>query len=226
VDTAFFLGIGAAVAGVVIFGGSVWMLMSVVLGGRLAYFITASIMLSFLFIMSIVWSINPLGPVGQLPSFKPQAIGEGTNVNFGSVGSYPDNPWIVPAKDDQEAQNEQSQLQSAATTYLTSAIEAGKIKTFEQASDATVMADSARFIEQGGTKYGAVLLIPLKEAANFTDVDPTQPNTVVAVMRFDPGNKLGMARTIALGTFLLLVVHLFGLSRAERKAGQMTARTA
>jgi hypothetical protein len=31
VDTAFFLGIGAAVAGVVIFAGSVWMLMSVVL---------------------------------------------------------------------------------------------------------------------------------------------------------------------------------------------------
>jgi hypothetical protein len=39
-------------------------------------------------------------------------------------------------------------------------------------------------------------------------------------MEFDPGNPLGKARMITLGTFVLLVLHMFGLARSERKVKQ------
>ena len=46
----------------------------------------------------------------------------------------------------------------------------------------------------------------------------TEPVGVAhVVMKYDPGDPLGQARMITAGTFLLFVLHLFGLSRAERK---------
>jgi hypothetical protein len=35
-------------------------------------------------------------------------------------------------------------------------------------------------------------------------------------MEYDPGDLLGVAQNITFATFALLVLHLFGLSRAER----------
>jgi hypothetical protein len=46
--------------------------------------------------------------------------------------------------------------------------------------------------------------------------------TMVVVMKYDPGNPLGKARMIAGGTFLVFALHLFGLSRAERKVKRET----
>jgi hypothetical protein len=37
-------------------------------------------------------------------------------------------------------------------------------------------------------------------------------------MSYDPGNPSRPARTITAGTFLVLVGHLVGLSRAEKRA--------
>ena len=52
-DVIFTVGVGAVLSGIIVFVGSVWLLLSMVLGPRLAYFVAASITLAFLLIMSV-----------------------------------------------------------------------------------------------------------------------------------------------------------------------------
>ena len=53
-DLTFVEGVAAVVSGVIVFCGSVWLLLSMVMGPRLAYFISASLTLGFLLIMGVV----------------------------------------------------------------------------------------------------------------------------------------------------------------------------
>jgi hypothetical protein len=114
VDLTFVEGIGAVVSGIIIFCGSVWFLLSMVLGPRLAYFITASISLAILLIMTVVWSISPLGPVGVLPAWEEVAIGaEASDIDFAPATQYPDDPWVAPDQED-EAQLAEASSRSLA----------------------------------------------------------------------------------------------------------------
>jgi hypothetical protein len=51
---------------------------------------------------------------------------------------------------------------------------------------------------------------------------PDPDARVYAVFELDPGNPLGQARQITLGSFVLLVLHLFGLGRSERRSRELT----
>jgi hypothetical protein len=232
-DEIFVTGMGAVVSSVIVFCGSVWLLLTLVMGARLAYFVTASVTLGFLLMMGIVWSTSQLGPVGKLPTFNPVSIAEGGDVDFGAADSYPDEgDWFVPPEEDTDAQAQISELESSALDFLGTAIQEQEIETFTSPDQAQVVAESGRLIQQGDQTYGAVLLGPVpgegEEAPEpgDTEIDPSAPDTVMAVMIYDPGNPYGLARWITLGTFLLFVVHLFGLSRAEKKARQLAERTA
>ena len=211
-DMTFIEGAAAVVAAIVVFCGSVWMLLAMILGPRLAYFITASVTLAFLLIMGIVWSLSPLGPVGVLPEWEPLAIGvEGAQLDAGPADGYPDGPgWREVDQNDEGEITESAELGSASTDFLEQAIDDASSDTgFADAGDASANTDTIRFLEDGDTLYGGVTLEPVEGAEG----EPT-----VAVLEFDPGNPLGEARIITLGTLLLLALHLFGLSRSERKA--------
>jgi hypothetical protein len=225
VNETFITGLGAVIAAVVVFCGSVWMLLTIVLGARLAYFVTAAVTLAFVLIMGLVWSFTQLGPVGELPTFNPEAIGEGGQVDFGAAGSYPEGDWFVPPEDDEAEQAKIAELESAALDYLETAIEEGRVDAIESADQGQVVPDSARLLTEGDEQYGGVLLEPIPETADEggedDEIDPTAPDTVLAIMKFDPGNPTGLARQITIGVFLLFVLHLFGLSRSERKAKEL-----
>ncbi|MFN2488680.1 MAG: hypothetical protein ABR529_02845 [Actinomycetota bacterium] len=217
-DTVFIEGIVATVAAIIVFCGSVFFLLAMVMGGRLAYFVTASITLAFLLIMGVVWSVNPLGPVGTLPEWDPVDIGaEGAQLAFGPTSEYPEGPWLAVDTEDEAQAAQASELESSAGDVLETAIDEGKVDTFEDAGDATANSDVTRLLEEGGDLYGAVTLEPT------TDDLPGEPTVVV--MRYDPGNPLGPARMITAGTFVLLVLHLFGLSASERKARESAQAT-
>jgi hypothetical protein len=209
----FLEGVSAVVAAVIVFCGSVFLLLSMVMGGRLAYFVTASITLAVLLILAVVWSlpaVNPLGPVGTLPRWNPVAIGaDAASLDFGAATSYPDAPWQKVDSEDVAQATQASELEAESTDSLQAAIDDGKVDTFESVSDATVNTDLTRLLQQGAKEFGAVTLEPVKPGAG----EPT-----VAILAYDPGNPLGPARRIAAGTFVLLVLHLFGLSRSERRA--------
>ncbi len=231
-DLIFVEGVAAVASAVLIFIGSVFLLLMLITGPRLAYFITASVTLGFVFIMTLVWSQGtPLGPVGQLPEWKNVALAESNSeADFGPADSYPEGDWTVPDEDDPQEVTQAGELESAAVDYLDELIQEGEAGVgFLAATDATVTEDSTRLLTQGDDLYGALQLEASTSAVEENEeADPEQIGTVVTpadtkafvVMRYDYGNPLGKARTIAGGTLLLFIAHLFGLSRAERKVRQ------
>jgi hypothetical protein len=201
-------------AAVIVFCGSIFLLLAMVMGGRLAYFVTASVTLASLLIMGVVWSVNPLGPVGELPEWVGFQIGaDPAQLNFGPAADYPEGTWQPIDTEDQAQAALAAELEGAATDYLAAALEQGRVDTFESASDAIVNSDLTRLLQQGEDQYGAVTLDPVQEG---------QGTPTVAIMRYDPGDPLGPPRMITAGTFLLLALHLFGLSRSERRARRLT----
>ena len=222
----FVTGIGAVLSGIIVFCGSIWLLLTMVMGPRLAYFVTASVTLGFVLIMGLVWSFTQLGPVGQLPEYRDVALGEGGDVDFAAASAYPGEPWAAPAEDDDEAQTKASEAESGATDAIETALTEGEIDTFESIDQAQVVDDSTRLLVQEDAEYAAVLMGPLTTGdapAEPETPDPSQEGTVLVILRYDPGNPLGMARIITVGIFAMLVVHLFGLSRAEARARRRTA---
>jgi hypothetical protein len=215
-DVLFLEGVAATVAAIIVFCGSVFLLLAMVLGGRLAYFLTASITLAFLLMMGIVWSINPLGPVGKLPEWDPLDIGpDPAQLDFGPAAEYPEGGWQPIDTEDEVQAAKASELEGAATDYLETAIERGDVDTFESASDAAANSDLTRLLEQGGREYGAVTLEPAAGQGQGT----------VVVMSYDAGDPLGPPRVITAGTLILLLAHLFGLSVSERRARETVPST-
>ena len=232
-DLVFIEGVAATISGLIVFVGSVWLLLAVIMGGRLAYFVTASVTLGFIFIMTLVWSYGtPLGPVGELPEWNGVDLKESASeLEFGPGTSYPDGEWHAPDPDDPAQMTKAAELESAAIDYLAEQIREKKGGGFLAESDASVVAESARLLEQGEEQYGAVQLeasTSAIEKANEADPDQAvtpEDATLVLVMSYDPGNPLGKARMIAGGTFLVFALHLFGLSRAEKKTKKDTTAT-
>ena len=204
----FIEGLAATACAIIVFCGSIWLLLSLVTGARLAYFITASVTLGVLVILGVVWSLNPLGPVGQLPKWDPvQYADSADKINFGPASSYPDSPWQPVNKNITTEAQKGSLLESGASGGFGDAISNGDVTVFTTTSQGLINSDLDRFLDQGGTTYGMV---------TFQAV--TGKGSVVAVLKYDPGNALGPPRQLT-GLFVgLFVLHLFGLSRAERKA--------
>jgi hypothetical protein len=101
VSTEFLTGMSAFVSSMLIFVGSAFLLLALILGARLAYFVTASITLAFTLIMGVVWSINPLGPLGDQPEWVPvDAQTEASALDFDEAGDYPEGPWAPPNAED------------------------------------------------------------------------------------------------------------------------------
>jgi hypothetical protein len=230
-DETFLTGVGAVVSAIIVFCGSVWMILTIIMGARLAYFVTASVTLAFVAIMGIVWSFTPLGPVGQLPEYESEALGEGGDVDFGQAGAYPEEPWRPPNADDEAEVTKAAEAEGAAMEAVEQGIEDGNVEVFDAIDEAQVVSESTRMLEQDGTEYAAVLIGPVQtgagqETTEPAELDPTAEDTVMVVLQYDPGNPLGLARLITLGTIAVLAVHLFGLSRAERAARRLRERTA
>lgn len=224
-DNTFFIGSAAFISSVIIFCGSVWLLLTMILGPRLAYMVTASVTLGFLLIMGLVWSYGtPLGPVGELPSWNPVDIGAvGQPLDFPAAGQYPESPWRPVDPENSQETTQAGELGNAATGYLEDAIVANdESVAFESAGDAIVDAESVRLLDEGGTVYGAltfeVLEVEAEEGELEEDAEAVSGEPTVVVMEYDFGNPSKPARQITAGTFLVFVLHLFGLSRSEKKA--------
>lgn len=224
-DLLFLEGAGAVISSVIVFCGSVWMLLAVVMGPRLAYFVAASVTLGFLVIMGIVWSISPLGPVGQLPEWDPVAIGEeAAELDFDPAAQYPEGEWRPPDTENAAEATRATELESNALDYLEQAIDAGDITAFQAVDEAVVNSDNTRLLDQGDG-YGAVTFEPAEPAEGQQGGDPEggPGGAAVAVLQYDPGNPLGLARTITAGFVVVFALHLFGLSRSERRARRRLA---
>ena len=244
-DAVFIEGVGATVASVIVFCGSVFLLLTMVMGARLAYFVTASVTLAFLFIMGLIWSFTnpsaPLGPVGIMPEWKLESLAEegqpleGPNASAYEGADTEGGGWQPVDEEDDQQTTQAGELGSAALDAATSASEEGDLPPGIESNTADT--DSIRFLEQDGQLYGAVILTPPEtgaEGGGDADLAPEEeeagagdPAPAVAVlMRYYPGSPLGKARLILAGTTVLLVLHLIGLSMSERRARRAREATA
>lgn len=217
-DQTFFIGTAAFISGLVIFVGSIWLLMTLVMGPKLAYWLAASVTLAFVLVMAAVWSYgDPLGPVGEQARWEEGAIArEGETPAFGP-GGYPDSgDWRPPDEDDPEERERATELENAAQDYLTRALEAGEIATFRSGGDAAVDTDSIRIAERADEFYGGVTFRAVEAAEGEEQVVDYVPTVVI--MQFDPGYPNRPAHLLLGATVLLFVGHLWGLSRMERRA--------
>ena len=219
-DATFVEGVAVVIASVLVFCGSVWLLLTMVLGGRLAYFITATVTLGFVLILGLVWSFtsaaSPLGPLGKLPEWDPLAIGEeGAQLEAPQIDSYPESPWTPFDVEDEVEAARASDLESSAGSYVEDAVAAGDLPEAAESST-TADSDATRLLEEGGTEYGAVTLAP---------PEGEEGPTLVAVLTYDTGDPLGPARLTTAGTFILFVAHLGGLAWSERRAAESRKRT-
>lgn len=222
-DTDFFVGNAAFISAILIFGGSVWLLLAVLMGARLAYFVSASVTLAFVLIMAGVWSYgDPLGPVGEMPEWDPVDIAaDASGLSFGPASRYPNDPWHEAEEGDDLQGTQASELETAATDYLDEAIAEGKIDQYSSASDVIVSAESARLTEQGDKTYGLVQLEPAPSDQGDEGASAPQEGAgpeLFVVMEWDPGNPSRPARQLAAGVFILFLGHLFFLGRAEKRS--------
>lgn len=217
-DTIIFIeGLAAVASAIIVFCGSVWLLLMIIMGGKLAYFVTATVTLGVLLIMGLVWSTSELGPVGEQPSWSAVGVGEEiSEIDFGPAESYPDGPWQAVDRDVTDEAELAGELEASAPDELEVAIEDGDVTTVESVGEALVDADATRLLEQGGTQYGAVTFIPVTGDEQLA----------VAILERDAGNTLGPPRQIAVGILILFVLHLVGLSRIEKKARRTTEAAA
>lgn len=212
-DIPFISGMAAFVSSILIFCGSAFLLLMLVMGARLAYFVTASITLAFVLILGVVWSINPLGPVGQLPNWEPIGLGQDPSaIEFGQASAYPGDPWRTPAAEDETELARVAELNSSAQEFVTEAAQEGEAG-LPPVVEVVVSGDenATVLLEQDGTEYGATMV-------EVSDPAGEDAGDYLVVMEYDPGNPLGEARMITLGTFILLVLHLVGLSMSEKRA--------
>jgi hypothetical protein len=223
-DETFLTGSAAFLSAVIVFCGSVFLLMAFVMGARLAYWVTASVTLAFVFIMGAVWSYGtPLGPVGQLPAWNPVDLGTSPEqLDFGAAADYPEGDWHVADPENATEVTQQSELESASQDYLEDEIAKGGAakESFDKLDEAIVEDDSARLIDVDGDIYGAITYVQIEvDPEDEAAVAPEgSGEPIILVMSYDPGNPSRPARMITAGTFIVLVGHLFGLSRAERRA--------
>ena len=229
-DSVFLEGVGATIAAIVVFCGSVFFLLMFVMGARLAYLVTASVTLAFLFIMGLIWSFTnpsaPLGPVGVLPEWEPVSVAEeGQDLEGPQASAYPDSgDWTKVDEEDDQQTTQAAELGSAGLDAIADGVEEGTFPP--ETENNTADSDSIRFLEQDGDLYGAVTLEPPateeeeSEGAATEEEQAAPPPTVVGIFEYDPGNPLGSARIFLVGTTLLLIGHLVVLSMSEKRARQ------
>lgn len=111
-DPTFIKGLLAFITMVVVFVGSAWLLLSMILGVRLGYFVMASCFFGVMILISAIWFVTGLGPkgdtgflgsLGEETNWRPVAVGPAlstVDTDFGrfNFGDYPRGDWRMPSE--------------------------------------------------------------------------------------------------------------------------------
>lgn len=201
------------VSSFVIFGGSVWLLLSAVMGVRMGYLVSATGLFAFMIILSALWAFGApgtppnLGPRGNLPTWFGLAAGpELSSPTYPVVERYPEG-WrsaeerqAFRAEVEPATQVFQEFLAEEAAAELRRAGLEGEItpETFEIAD--------LRFTEVDGT--------PLAAARAFA----TTGGPEVVVVGYKDAGDLALPSWLFLaGSIIGFAAHLPFLDRAERR---------
>lgn len=218
IDRVFVEGMAAFIASIVLFAGSVYLLLAAIFGLRMGYLVAATGFFGFWVLLALLWAFGArdpflgigtppyLGPKGDLPSWV--AVGSAVDVrspNYPVVDRYPAAPWR-PAGGAETSEIEpvtlafQEHLAEEAAAELRQRGVTGEItpEDFEITNirfadaDDTMLAAGTAFSRTGGLQVEVVALR-------------------------DEGNE-PLPSFLALGLGIIgLAIHLPLLDRAERR---------
>ncbi|MDQ4148435.1 MAG: hypothetical protein M3164_00320 [Actinomycetota bacterium] len=111
-DPTFIKGLLAFVVMMIVFVGSVWLLLSMILGARLGYFVMASCFFGVMILISAIWFVTTLGPkgpdgflgsLGEETGWQPIAVGPQLGTTRSPWGTfdlsdYPEGDWQEPSR--------------------------------------------------------------------------------------------------------------------------------
>ena len=202
------------VAGFVIFGGSVWLLLSAVFGVRMGYLIAATGLFAFMIILSALWAFgapgtNPnLGPRGDLPTWFGLAAGqELSSPTYPVVQDYPGEPWADP-----EAKRRfRSEVEPVTLAFQEFLAEEAAGELRRAGIEGEITAETFEVTDLRFTEVDGTLLAAARAFA-------TSGGPEVEVVGYkDPGD-LALPSWLFLGASIIgFVVHLPFLDGAERR---------
>lgn len=212
-------GAGVAIMGIILFIGSVYLLLSAILGRTMGYLVLMVSLTGWLAIQSSLWLFGfwsqgietptNLGPRGSEPAWIAlEASPNSTSDRYEVFSTYPDQPWAPPGSADT------ADIQSvggAVTSFLAEQTneELGLAETDPTAILGTQFAiDSIDFAtaEDGKTKVAVV-------QSHFTGGGPLW----TVSLYYDSGSVPRYSYMFLLGAIILFLIHLPFLDRAEKK---------
>jgi hypothetical protein len=122
----FAKGVAVIVAAVVLFVGSVYLLLVALFGLRMGYLVLAVAFFGWMIIFSTIWVLGSpgstpknQGPRGTEPHWQVFAAGSGevTSTQFSKVATYPGKGWVKP---DSETQSSVDSVTAVMQVYLLS----------------------------------------------------------------------------------------------------------
>ncbi len=202
------------VAAFVIFGGSVWLLLSAVFGVRMGYLISATGLFAFMVILSALWAFGApgtppnLGPRGDLPTwFGLRAGADLSSPTYPVIEEYPGEPWVT-AEERPRYRSEIEPVTLAFQEFLAeeAADELRRAGIEGEITPETFEVTDLRFTEVEGT--------PLAAAQAFA----TTGGPEVTVFGYkDPGDLALPSWLFLAGSVIGFAAHLPFLDRAERR---------
>ena len=210
-------GAGVTLMGFILFVGSVYLILTAVLGRWMGYLVLMVAFSGWMILLSAMWAFGfysqgpdtpvNLGPRGAEPSWVPLLASTGeTSDRHEAFGSYPGEPWKEPG---QSNAAEVQSLTGIVTDFL--ADEANAELEIE-ATDARALTgvdfavDNLRFATVEGNELAVA-------QAHFLDGGPLW----TVSLEYDEGSVPKYSYMFLAGSVILFAVHLPLLDIAERK---------
>lgn len=225
----FWKGTAVVICALILFVGSVYVLLAAVFGLRMGYLVAAVSFFGWMIIMSAIWTFGPnilgtpanLGPRGYEPHWQVFAAGTGeVSSRFNLTRTFPQAPWDEPTTA-QEAEvdavrsvMQQYLLARAAEEFRRQDVElCTAAEIHEGHTDDCLILDTGQFTIQD-VRFAEVDGTKLVGAHGFFGAGGTE---VALFAYFDQGN-VGKYSWGFLGASIFgFLVHLPFLDRAERK---------
>ncbi len=210
-------GAGVTLMAFILFVGSVYLILTAVLGRWMGYLVLMVAFSGWMILLSALWAFGfysqgpdtpvNLGPRGAEPSWVPLVASTGeTSDLYETFKSYPGEPWKEPGKGDTA---QVQSLTGIVTDFLAEEANAGlEIEALDPRalSGVDFAVDRLRFANSGDTQLAVA-------EAHFLDGGPLW----TVSLAYDEGSVPKYSYMFLAGSVLLFAVHLPLLDIAERK---------
>jgi hypothetical protein len=207
-------GVLVVVSGFVLFGGSVWLLLSAVFGVRMGYLVAATGLFAFMIILSALWVFGApgtprfLGPKGELPAWIALEAGPDlTSSTFPVLERYPGDPWVTAQEDPSLA----PEVEAASLGMQEFLAEEANAELRRQQIQGEVAPEEFQIVDLEFTEEDGT---PLAAARAFASGGG--PEVEVFAYK-DPGNEPVPSYIFLAASVIGFVAHLPFLDRAERR---------